>query len=1534
MWTGDVLTWHRGLMRALTDQEQTVLRVLCWSDTPLTGRQVSVLVGYSPTTTNRVLKTLQSEGLATSKRNGKSAFWASTPDSVLALPGGEDTVERVAIVVTALGFELTAMKNLLLNPVKDRVQGFTVWRGELIGETVHWTIYLAQAGVGNPGAAALVGALAGDRHANVVAFVGCAAGLKPDDHKAGDVIVADRMHNPATGKQVSTDAGNQMLGRDYGFNISAPVLSHVRMVINDGEWNPEKADPRYRAHGPHAYIGPIVASESVQAAEDSPLLAQVQARYQNAYALDMESYGAAAGADFHGLPTLAVRGISDFIVNKDEEGNDNLQPVAANHAAQFLRLVFTSAHPHEFRAAAGGPPPATSPTNDNGSGSATDPAGLLGSVRVWIRRLERRSSGRAAEALKDVTEARAKGGLATWANHRVHHPPKWLREDDTGDGWALVASIAGQVESVVAHRAYDRAAEVASGAGEAFNGAYLRLCAAVNRVAVAANKTADPHAYAVEVYGKELEQFPADELALLGPLPALFAASFNQNALDLKAQVEQVVAALGLSDQSGVLNTDQTPAAKIELDEELRNLAAGSALRQLAERMLMPNAADTFNVATGLGKRIQRGNPVTRDLADDAHKLATWALTLRPDSEAAQLTEAQAMLGVLVALTGREVGQVEFEVSKRATVVETAALAVRDSYRRWEIESGPALAAAGRARSMQGDLSGALRLLCSPPNGSATPEEGKHPDVVRFAAFMAMSTRNRDLALELIDLMDDKVEATLMKASIFDDSKSMGAEANRAQLDALREAGDRKNAVANVLLGISGRFNAFDTEDRKTIERSFEKVAAFDEHLAEVLRARCAISDRDPQRALQLVRAVNQHELALVTRAQALVALDRIGESIDLVFEEGSKRHDFSLITDALRVAVRYRDEERVRKIAQHILAAHVSPGVEMEALNALQMAERTASNWNAVARVTRQIVEQLKAADQPVPESEYWIEAEALYFLEQYEKAIELLLSAPSRTYEDRNTVLLLFSILRRTFDGRRPGDPQAVLNDLGGPAFGMFIQAASRWAHDEQLAALALSTALTAKHANLSESQVLKVRELSETYFQIHGEAATIRQIEVADNNLDELFEILRSNGERVERLDEAARMVRQGRFPLIALTAAATRNYSESLIRCDLGYHVAITDDGDIGDATAREALSRSVVVDTSALVIGSYTGIGLRKLIAEFDVVTLPFDLREDLARGRANLALRSIGSMGWNSRLQRPVLTEVAEDVADAWSEAADQLWDDITAIKVGRIESGTDEPWMSAIDLAKELGAALWADDVALRAFARSLGVPAFGSLDLVAATRPENEAVEAVRALREHRVVDLPFEKAWYVLAADANWDPSSPFLGAITRPAAWRDPLASVQKYQALIRSRPDEMDAEQVVAWTHAAATGLAQALPRATAPTAVAAVLAWTIFNTDTFFTDLQNAATGTPAMAASYAGAGQITNEVLKIAVLLRDDYYAEGGGIEPVIAVLGQGLHDTIGPAAAGQYMATLLSKLDEDTRRTGFAAYLQAVQD
>ena len=132
-------------------------------------------------------------------------------------------------------------------------------------------------------------------------------------------------------------------------------------------------------------------------------------------------------------------------------------------------------------------------------------------------------------------------------------------------------------------------------------------------------------------------------------------------------------------------------------------------------------------------------------------------------------------------------------------------------------------------------------------------------------------------------------------------------------------------------------------------------MAAFDEHLAEVLRARCAISDREPQRALQLVRAVNQHELALMTRAQALVALDRTGESIDLVFEEGSKRHDFSLITDALRMAVRHRDEERARKIAQRVLAARVSPGVELEVLPTCQRFGMGVGDQALVGKILRE---------------------------------------------------------------------------------------------------------------------------------------------------------------------------------------------------------------------------------------------------------------------------------------------------------------------------------------------------------------------------------------------------------------------------------------------------------------------------------------------------------------------------------------------------------------------------------------------------
>jgi nucleoside phosphorylase len=424
---------------------------------PLSGRRVADIAGVAPNTANRALKSLRDGGLVRSEKKGSAMLWTTTAD-VVGVPDLERAAqERTALVVTAVDLEHTEVRNRLVNAVRVRVGDIWMVRGEVPGNGIDWTVYAARAGMGNATSAALVGLAAKDLTANLIAFVGTAAGLKPADQRHLDVVVASQIHNPYSGKQVSTESGSHLLGRGKAYTVPASLISVVEACIADSKWTPSIRNENYDAKHPHAFVSPIVSVEAVQADPNGPVLQEIRNRFQDAAALDMESFGLAAGSDIHDLPVLVVRGVSDFIGDKSVPGNDSQQPLAARNAAGLFRAVLAFAHPDDFKR--GGQAP-----------SSPDPSGQMGATRVelpgatqiWMERLRRRSSTRAKAARDAIAQMREDGvTAATWLSQALHRPPTWLREDDTGDGWALVASLASLCGSKVVWRAFGRAADAA-----------------------------------------------------------------------------------------------------------------------------------------------------------------------------------------------------------------------------------------------------------------------------------------------------------------------------------------------------------------------------------------------------------------------------------------------------------------------------------------------------------------------------------------------------------------------------------------------------------------------------------------------------------------------------------------------------------------------------------------------------------------------------------------------------------------------------------------------------------------------------------------------------------------------------------------------------------------------------------------------------------------------------------------------------------------------------------------------------------------
>lgn len=1493
---------------------------------PLSGRQIADITGVAPNTAIRTLKRLQQGGLVDSKMDGRATMWTTTADvaGVGELDGPPH--ERVALVVTAVDLEHTEVRNRLVNAKRVRVGDIWVVEGEVFGAHINWKVYLARAGMGNATSAALVGLAARDLGANLVAFVGTAAGLKPDDHQHRDVVVASRIHNPYAGKQVPTESGSKLLGRDKTYAVPAPLLALANACIADSEWTPSSRSQHYNAKHPHAYVAPIVSVEAVQVDPDGPVVKEIEERFQDAAALDMESFGLAAGSDIHDLPVLAIRGISDFIGDKSQPGNDKLQPRAARNAAGLLRDIMVFAHPEDFKRGPTSPPPEPPDEGIDGQDFA-----LPGAFQIWMDRLERRSPARAASAKDTLTEVRRSGvTVASWLSKALHRPPAWLREDDTGDGWALVASLASWSGSTIAWRAFEKAAEAAKLTRDLGAHAYFMVIARLDRL------TDEP---GLSEYGRDNEPDPSavdgfDDTVLdrLGPFIDFYRAILEKDFPKTKMCAEVALASLGLTDPSGVLRQPAEEVSVVQFDPELRNLLGAAMLRQLASMMLAPGAADQLGVQSGVAARTLRGNPVTRDLADDAMRLAQSALALRPTAEGTRLTAAQTTLAVLVSTTARPVTDVDHEISERAREVEIEAMFLREAFSDWDGDSGAALAAAARARSLQGDFTGALRMLRPAPDGVASQQESRHPEVVRLGAYIAHVTGDHGLALELAAKIHNKVEGQLMRAAVLGSRPQMAAEAKEALLAALEESKGDHHDKFQALMALARRFNTLTTNEQATVNAHIEKLGEIDPELAEVMNARVLISQGAADKALRCVRGLERNELALEAHADALVASNKAEEAARLVFNEGVARGDIPLATEALALATDNGLIETAREIALSLLARDHSEAVRIKALRALQRIAHGERNWPDVVIRTEQIIKATRANDMPVPEIEYWQLAEALYFQRKFDRALEVL--RPRKlTFSEREKAVLFLTLLWSAVDeARSRSDGRAATAYLSDPdLYPLFMRAAADWADDEQIAAAALAVVLTAPDSDLTEAQISDFREYAEQYFERHGENASITRLRVEDDNLEPLVEFLRAGEGHRDALQDIARKVRAAECPLAVLTELAGRTTTESLIRRDLGCVIAVDEESDRGERAARTSLGGRVVVDTSALVIARWTGHAFKKLAANFDAVLVPTPVREDIARARSNLAMKSTATMGWDSLAQRPFITETSPEEAQAHADAVEQVWSDALSLQIAPVpEINRRDRWAAAITAAQELGVAIWADDVALRELASALGVDAFGSIDLIRALDNEDDVNTAIAAFRENKVVDLPIDGPWHRLAVQAEWRLDSPLALAISRRAAWRDTEKALAEFRSLIDFRPKGLKPEIIASWTHHAANGLALATQPGARPRAVSTLLAWVIINADPFFAVVDK----TPQSVTDAnlpVDAGRLTECLIAAADALHGEFYPAADPLSQLVDILSGGMLEAVGPEATSRIVAALIKRLDTETGSRFFAAYIQS---
>ena len=199
--------------------------------------------------------------------------WQTTAAAEPVLAGQGQRAERTVLVLTALPEEYVAVRQRLGKGEELRGRGGARYlKATLSGVSIRWTAYVFEVGMGNASAASVIGTAVEELSADLVVFVGIAAGTKPDDHEHGDVVIADRVYNAHAGKFVTDQDGQPVFrSRPKGRDTAYPLVQLARQL----------ARMPGRALGgagrkPGITVGSIASTEAVIADQNSQIFRHIR----------------------------------------------------------------------------------------------------------------------------------------------------------------------------------------------------------------------------------------------------------------------------------------------------------------------------------------------------------------------------------------------------------------------------------------------------------------------------------------------------------------------------------------------------------------------------------------------------------------------------------------------------------------------------------------------------------------------------------------------------------------------------------------------------------------------------------------------------------------------------------------------------------------------------------------------------------------------------------------------------------------------------------------------------------------------------------------------------------------------------------------------------------------------------------------------------------------------------------------------------------------------------------------------------------
>ncbi len=815
------------------------------------------------------------------------------------------------------------------------------------------------------------------------------------------------------------------------------------------------------------------------------------------------------------------------------------------------------------------------------------------------------------------------------------------------------------------------------------------------------------------------------------------------------------------------------------------------ALEVAANRLIDDNEART------LGLAFKASSLLLQHEWDRAVQAGEEFLKERPRATGSRIVVARALLA-----------RIESGVSRDRTSDWRRALGLlvesRDIRRQWNGPSAEAVEWACKAAIVGRDWALCMKLGLGPPRGDATPDESNSPHVLPSVIAAAIVADDNALAESLIPLLDDPFESAHQRSLLAEHEDRPREEVRELQMQALDAASSLEQLYA-ALMGLAS-LGEWPLPRLAEIEAlSLEKV----ELLTAMSESERGLYEQATIR-LRPYAATSAKAAELLARTQSL-ALDT-NAAVATLRDAFRRFQDSSLLVYAIRLLLRDgRSDDAEREVAQAIAAvSEDAPSYPAIRRLSIQVA-LDCRDWSAAAARARAYLASLEGDDAQV----LWALVTSLgnqALLRDASRVLDDHPELPITSTEEATTWL----VLQRELP---PSDER--LNRS--------LDLAAEYAENEDVMGTALLVALEmSSHVQVGHETAERAQGLIDLFVDRYPESTILRRYDFSSPEV--LLEQLRGVLEPSAALYNVnARRVSESGYPAGILSLMSGRSYTEALVSRAAGAMV-ISSALDAVRAheldVATDSLERPVALDLSALNTISLLPDFWQVVSARFSGFVLHIDASLDSQSGARNLAMKSTRSLGWDSTAGRPVMHELDAATAEELARRAAWIAEKATAIRAIGDKRLTTFPlldgerfgsWLGAIEVAKQEGIALYADDVGLRTLAEEAGVGAFGTLSLmeslVSRGAITSQTLNNARlTLLRNFAVDVAYEKDLLVATAESDGWAVGASTFQLTRPIFWRDQESAFRAFHRLIVGNLASA-APTPSLWTEAALRGLA-------------------------------------------------------------------------------------------------------------------------